>query len=81
MIEVRLEVSSVDWKTTVVAPQSLAVQICHVDDACVSESASEYLPAVSVGASATFVAVLAGELFVGVTGFVFVVPVSKTWRV
>ena len=73
--------SPVDWKTTVTAPQPLSVQTSHVDDAWVSESVSEKVPAVRVGVNDTSVAVSAGELLAGAAGFVFVVPVRDTVRV
>jgi hypothetical protein len=81
VIDVKLLASSVDWKTIVDDANPLAEAICHVDEACVSESASEKGPAESVGVKETLVAALAGELAAGVAGLVFVVPVSDTEHV
>jgi hypothetical protein len=81
VIAVRLLVSLVDWKTIAEAEKPAADAICHVEEAWVSESASENAPAVSVGVTEVSVATLAGELFVGVAGLVFVAPVSDTVRV
>ena len=81
MIAVRFEVSFVDWKTMADVAKPPADETCHVEEACVSESASEKAPAVRVGVTEVSVAALAGELFVGVAGLVFVAPVSDTVRV
>ena len=81
VIDVRLLVSLVDWKTIAEAAKPPAEATSQVDDACVSESASEKEPAVSVGVTETSVALFAGELLVGVAGLVFVAPVNETVRV